>query len=122
MIFLGPLCFQAAMIGLYIYTLKLEGKSKINSQALYTTWYFLPMSVLFMVNATLIVFYFPKELVNFLIMKKLTFLVELIVGLRALILVCLTMIHIYCLKNFDLQFTEDCQALTTSLMSKSKRI
>lgn len=47
-------------------------------------------------------------------------LVGLILGSRVLLLSILSAIHLYCFKNFDLQFTDDNQALTTSLMSRSK--
>lgn len=42
-----------------------------------------------------------------------------IVGSRLLLLTVLVAIHLYWIKNFDLQFNEDNNALTTSLMSKS---
>ena len=48
---------------LYIYTLGLEGKSKINSLPIYTTWYFFPMSVLSLITVILTIFYFSPELV-----------------------------------------------------------
>ena len=51
------------MIGLYIYTLKLEGRSKINSLSVYTTWYFFPMTGLYLLNGSLICFFFRPELV-----------------------------------------------------------
>lgn len=64
-VFFGSLCFQTVVIGLYIYTLRLEGRSKINSLSLYTVWYFIPMAVLYFINGVLIYFYFPPELVVF---------------------------------------------------------
>ena len=51
------------MIILYIYTLKLEGQSKINSLPLYTLWYFFPMALLYLLSGSMISFYFNPELV-----------------------------------------------------------
>lgn len=61
--FFWALTFQMINLVLYIYTLGLEGKSKINSLPIYTTWYFFPMSVLSLIIVSLDLFYFPPELV-----------------------------------------------------------
>ena len=63
--FFWSLLFQAINLVLYIYMLRLEGKSKINSLQIYTTWFFLPMTVLVILAGCLLIFYFPPDLVFF---------------------------------------------------------
>jgi ABC-type sugar transport system permease subunit len=68
--FFWALLFQIINLILYLYTLGLEGKSKINSLQIYTTWYFFPMAVLHLVTGTMFLFYFPPDMVYFIIIQE----------------------------------------------------
>lgn len=76
------------------------------------------MAILYLINGTLMVFYFPPQLVGFIKTQHITGLVEIVIASRVLLLSVLTLVHCYFWKNFELQFAEDNIALTTSLMSK----
>lgn len=121
--FLSSYILLLIVLFLQIYTASLEGKSKINPQSSYTTWFFGPYLILNLGSVIVYTMVFmPKGVIVYIdVIQKNSLFTSTLCIFRMINAFLLWLTTLLCFKNFNLQFNMPDQGLTTSLLSRSKR-